>query len=395
MTRGPRGLPGEWDDLVVLCANTAWEENPLAARNLAAYLADHAPVLYVDPPVSHVTALRHPVLRPSLRRPRLRIVGPRLARLTPVVLPAKDRVGMTTVTDVLLRRAIRSAVATLGGRVRALVAIAPNHDPFGACDEALDVFWVHDDYAAQPELTGIAPRLLVDGERRLAARADVIVAASPSLEETWRERGHDPVLIPNGCDDDLFARAGAGPTPPDVSLPPPIAVVAGRLSDRLDLALLEAVAQRDRSLLLVGPRDHRFDPPRLRALLERPTVRWIGERPFASLPSYLGVARVGLVPYADTAFNRGSFPLKTLEYLAAGLHVVACDLPAIRWLDTDLVTVARSADAFADAVERALDTPRDEADVAARRAFAARHSWRRRAEDWARLLGLAGRASGA
>jgi teichuronic acid biosynthesis glycosyltransferase TuaH len=31
------------------------------------------------------------------------------------------------------------------------------------------------------------------------------------------------------------------------------------------------------------------------------------------LPGYLRMMDVGLVPYRDSPFNRGSFPLKTLE----------------------------------------------------------------------------------
>ena len=64
------------------------------------------------------------------------------------------------------------------------------------------------------------------------------------------------------------------------------------------------------------------------------------------------------MPYRDTPFNRGSFPLKTLEYLAAGRAVVATDLPAIRWLNTDLISVATTPAAFADHVARLASEPR-------------------------------------
>ena len=76
-----------------------------------------------------------------------------------------------------------------------------------------------------------------------------------------------------------------------------------------------------------------FDPERMEALIARPNVHWLGTKPFAELPSYLGAIDVGLTPYAQSAFNRASFPLKTLEYLAAGRPAVASDLPAHRWLD--------------------------------------------------------------
>ena len=135
-----------------------------------------------------------------------------------------------------------------------------------------------------------------------------------------------------------------------------------------------------RSLLLVGPKDPAFQPGRFEALRRRPNVSWVGLKPFEALPNYLRVMDVGLVPYLDSRFNRGSFPLKTLEYLAAGRAVVATDLPAIRWLATDLVCIAEPA-SFADQVDRMLALPRTAALLARRQQFAARHSWARRAAD--------------
>jgi teichuronic acid biosynthesis glycosyltransferase TuaH len=92
------------------------------------------------------------------------------------------------------------------------------------------------------------------------------------------------------------------------------------------------------------------------------------------------------VPYRDSAFNRGSFPLKTLEYLAAGRPVVATDLPAIRWLGTDLVCVAAEPRLFAERVDCMLREPGSQRLIERRQAFAAEHSWARRAEDFSELI---------
>ncbi len=154
------------------------------------------------------------------------------------------------------------------------------------------------------------------------------------------------------------------------------------------MSLLEAVAARGRSLLLVGPASPSFDVGRLESLLSRPNVRWVGSKPFRSLPSYLRAIDVGLLPYGDTAFNRGSFPLKVLEYLAVGRAAVSTDLPAVRWLATDLIEVANKPSDFADAVDRALRIPRSQAVVSARRALASRHGWSIRAEEMAGAIGI-------
>jgi teichuronic acid biosynthesis glycosyltransferase TuaH len=186
-------------------------------------------------------------------------------------------------------------------------------------------------------------------------------------------------------DDTMFAAVDDAPWPDDVDLPAPVAGFVGHVSERIDLALLEAVADRGISLLLVGPR---IDFPALDHLLARPQVRAVGPKPFAALASYLRAIDVGLTPYADTEFNRGSFPLKTLEYLAAGRPVVATDLPALRALGTDLITLTSNAAEFADAVSAAAARPRTPTAVAARRAVATRNSWDVRAAQVAGILGL-------
>jgi teichuronic acid biosynthesis glycosyltransferase TuaH len=93
--------------------------------------------------------------------------------------------------------------------------------------------------------------------------------------------------------------------------------------------------------------------------------------------------QVGLVPYTLSEFNRASFPLKTLEYLAAGLPVVSTNLPATRWLDTPLATIADDHATFVAAVRAAATIP-SSADE--RQRFAAAHSWESRAADYLKLV---------
>ena len=145
--------------------------------------------------------------------------------------------------------------------------------------------------------------------------------------------------------------------------------------------MLEGVADTGRSLVLVGPRRALSGSggPRLDALLLRPNVTWVPEQPPAAIADYLAALDVGLTPYADSDFNRASFPLKTLEYLAAGLPVVTSDLPASRQLDTQLVTVAEDRDDFVRQTVRLLDNHADDSGAGRRRAFAAEHTWSARA----------------
>ena len=110
--------PGaRWDDLIVLCAANSWSDVKLADRHMAERLTAHAPVLYVDPPISHLTRFNKPSIACSLDGPRLRMVAPRIARYTPVVAaeadaPRDDRAGDRDGTaPPAPRGAVRSAAA--------------------------------------------------------------------------------------------------------------------------------------------------------------------------------------------------------------------------------------------------------------------------------------------
>jgi teichuronic acid biosynthesis glycosyltransferase TuaH len=196
------------------------------------------------------------------------------------------------------------------------------------------------------------------------------------------------VLIPNGCDARRFRSSDSSPWPPELTLPAPIAGFVGHLNDRIDLRLLEAVVDAGLSLLVVGPRNRGFEPDRLPALLGRPGVQYVGPKASEELPPYFRAMDVGLVPYAVSPFNLGSFPLKTLEYLSAGLPVVATDLPATRWLGTDLVAIDSTPVGFAASAVRAASVRRQPGEVGRRQEFAAGHDWSCRALDWAKLLDI-------
>jgi teichuronic acid biosynthesis glycosyltransferase TuaH len=139
---------------------------------------------------------------------------------------------------------------------------------------------------------------------------------------------------------------------------------------------------------------------RLAPLLARPAVQWVGAQPFARLPEYLRLAAVGLVPYTHSAFNEGSFPLKTLEYLAAGVPAVTTDLPASRWLATPLVRIASGVGSFVDAVRAAIAEGTAPDARERRRRFASEHSYANRARAMLEVIDartptpVAGRASG-
>ena len=372
-----------WDGLVVVCAGTRWDRIPSSEHHIADHLTKWTPVLYVDPPTSPLAVLRNL----AIAGPMLQVLRPGLARLTPVVLPGLSRPGMVRVTQELMRLYIRWAIGRLGGQARVRV-LASDLPVYERRSSERRVLFATDDFAAGAELMGLSRNQIRRHEARLARESDLVIAISEPIAEKWRAVGCNVVLVPNGCDAERFAGTDHAPWPEDVRLPKPIAGFSGHINGRLDIALLEAIAVRGQSVLLVGPVTRGFDRNRLDALLGRPNVQWVGPKPFETMPSYLRAMHVGLTPYTDTPFNRASLPLKTIEYLAAGRAAISTDLPGARWLGTEHVSLTTGPDDFADAVEARLKEPITHAVVAERRVFAAAHSWLVRARQFADAIGV-------
>jgi glycosyltransferase involved in cell wall biosynthesis len=194
--------------------------------------------------------------------------------------------------------------------------------------------------------------------------------------------------VPNAGDYQHFAAAAERTTAvSEVSdLPRPVLGFAGNfLASKVDFDLLEAVALAlpQWSLLLIGP-----SAPETASALERlaelPSVRWLGQKPYAELPRYVAAFDVGLIPYVTNAYTRSCFPLKLYEYLAAGKPVVASGLPELAGMEPDVMLVD-GATRFIHAVQEAVGR-NGEAERLRRRQLAARNSWETKTEQLLELV---------
>lgn len=357
-----------------------WDDVHGTDYRLAMALAVHVPVLWIDPPLPiHLASQRGS----GLGRQTVEVmeVAPGITRVRSLSVPGFARFG-SSVANVLLARAIKTALRRRRLRPFATILSSPiSSFPVGLAGTKL--LYVTDDWVEGAELMNLSRRSVQRRLRNNLRAADVCATVSPHLASVLEGTPGATaavVLIPNGCD--LPDREDHG-TPRRRN-----AGLIGQLNERLDMQLLEAVVDAGIPLLVIGPRTERDAETarRLDAFLAAPNVTWLGGLPSRELARHLAEIGVGLTPYADTAFNRSSFPLKTLEYLASGVPVVASDLPAVRWLDTELVAIESDPVEFANQVRRILDNP-DEADLAPkRRDVAAMHTWHVRAAQVLRTL---------
>ncbi|MCX5739826.1 MAG: glycosyltransferase [Proteobacteria bacterium] len=388
-------LEGTRGELIVYFASHALDGPAGTDRHMAEALGVYGPVLYADPPMSALARFRKRTPAGSATPPRLEVINPRLARLTNHVVPGLTRPLLHYLVGPMVMRATRAAVYRLYGPAprgdpRVAAVVSSRVDAlWSALPARRTLFYATDDLPSGAALLGVPRERLLRAESRTLRGADAVAVVSQALQERYAQAGFFAELVPNGCDPDAYESVDTAPRPSDCDLPGPVAGFVGHINDRIDLALLEAVAGTGCSLLLVGPVVANYrSAARFAELARQPNVRCVGPKPFSELRNYLRVIDVGLTPYANTEFNRASFPLKTLEYLAAGRAVVATPLPANEWLATDLIEVAASPVDYAARVLAALAKPRTPELAARRRSFASQHSWRRRAATIAKLLGL-------
>lgn len=236
------------------------------------------------------------------------------------------------------------------------------------------IYYCTDDYSHWPDADRES---LVEADRAMTARADVVLAVSQALVES---HSHAQVCeyFPHGVDVEHFAAAQhAAARVPDAlkSLPGPKIGFFGLIYEKLDFRLLTTVAERfaDASLAMIGPVDYCDETFR-----NLPNVHFVGRQPYAELPNWIAGLDVLLMPYVRDEMIAQSCPLKLRECLASGKPTVSVDVAEVRRLMPH-VRVAASADAFADEVARALEESKTSAAVRARQNAVRDHDWGTRA----------------
>jgi phosphatidyl-myo-inositol alpha-mannosyltransferase len=227
-------------------------------------------------------------------------------------------------------------------------------------------------------------RLAAPVGRRVAGRLDARIAVSTAAQQFAAGSLGLPLgafrVIPNGVDVDAFA--AAEPLPDLVDPDRPLLLFVGRLEPRKGLdvlvrAFLRLRTRRPRVRLCVvgdGPERDRCQqmvPPSI-----RPDALFVGRVAQEDLARYHASADLLVSP----ATGGESFGIVLLEGMAAGLPVVASDIPGYRTVMKDgrqgRLVPAGDAFALADAIDTLLANDRLRRAMATEgRQTAAEHAW--------------------
>ena len=266
--------------------------------------------------------------------------------------------------EALLADALREFVATWRAGPYLLWHYAVMAEPMTrGLEPALTV------YDCMDELSGFlgAPPEMVERERRLLARADLVFTGGYSLYEAKKGLHAQVHPFPSSVDVAHFRRARGKPPEPAAlqGIGRPRLMYAGVIDERLDLGLIGHLADADvGEVVLVGP-VVKIDEGSIPA---GPRIHRLGMQPYEELPALFAHADVGLMPFALNEATRYISPTKTPEYLAADLPVVSTRITDVElgYGDLDLVHIAGDAEEFVAACRVALAQRGPSAQVDAR-----------------------------
>ena len=186
--------------------------------------------------------------------------------------------------------------------------------------------------ANHPDAAELRPRGRV--VRRMLETADAVWLSTDGLRQSLATIRPDAELIENRLDERIWI----GAPPSRTSRDDPIRILCmGTNTHNRDFALIEPALARlkaeygDRLVIDVlgmtgepeiAPGLTRIAPPTQAGRSYPGFVNWLT----SAQPRW----HIGLAPLADTAFNRAKSPIKTMDYAAIGMAILASDVPVYR-----------------------------------------------------------------
>jgi glycosyltransferase involved in cell wall biosynthesis len=215
------------------------------------------------------------------------------------------------------------------------------------------VYECYDEYGLWPD--GTPRREMQQREKRLLAESELTFVTAEILAERRMSRSGRIVYLPNGVPASFVpantVKQTAGENRPHIGY-------LGNLRAEIDDCLLADLAEQNPGWQFdfVGPVRDTSATARLRRMTH---VRMMGPQPYGRLAQFLQQFDVGVAPFRLNEFTRAINPLKIYEYMAAGVPIVASDLPELRRFAGVIRISDNTPEAFAKAITATLEDDRD------------------------------------
>jgi glycosyltransferase involved in cell wall biosynthesis len=232
-----------------------------------------------------------------------------------------------------------------------------------------------------------APENLINLEKELLEKADLVFTGGHSLFESKKHLHHNIHPFPSSIDFEHFSLARKNMEEPQdqAAIPHPRLGFFGVIDERMDLKLLEgmATARPEWSFVILGP-VVKIDPA---TLPKNSNIYYLGRKEYEELPLYLAGWDCALIPFALNESTQFISPTKTPEYLAAGKPVISTPIKDVvnPYGYQTLVSIADSPEGFVAYAEMILQNSRKKEWLHKVDQFLSSMSWD---QTWARMAEL-------
>lgn len=217
-------------------------------------------------------------------------------------------------------------------------------------------------YDCMDELSAFdfAPTELVNMEKKLLRKADLVFTGGRSLYDS-KKRYHQNIFpFPSSIDREHFAKAKTKVEEPEdqAQIKGPKIGFFGVIDERFDIDLIRNIAQKrpNWQIVLIGP-VVKISPD---ILPRNENIHYLGQKEYAHLPAYLSYWDLALIPFKLNKSTEFISPTKTPEYLAAGVPVVSTAIKDVvsPYGLKGLVHIGASPKDFINAIEKELNRPK-------------------------------------
>jgi hypothetical protein len=213
-------------------------------------------------------------------------------------------------------------------------------------------------YDCMDELSAFkfAPAELVDYEKKLMARADIVFTGGHRLYQAKKSFHQNIFPFPSAIDKSFFypARTKLAEASDQISIPHPRLGFFGVIDERFDIDLVGKMAdlKPEWQFIFIGPvvKIEESGLPRNK------NIHYLGMKDYKNLPGYISGWDLCIMPFAINASTEFISPTKTPEFLAAGKRVISTPIHDVvnPYGAEGLVGIAETAEEFIEIAEHDL-----------------------------------------
>ncbi len=218
-------------------------------------------------------------------------------------------------------------------------------------------------YDCMDELSAFkfAPAELVDFERKLMSKADIVFTGGHRLYQAKKAYHHNIFPFPSAIDKSFFypARTRLTEMADQISIPHPRLGFFGVIDERFDIDLVREMAQLkpEWQFIFIGP----VVKIEASTLPRNENIHYLGMKDYKDLPTYISGWDLCIMPFAINSSTEFISPTKTPEFLAAGKKVISTAIhDVVNPYGTEgLVGIAETAEKFIELAEHYLSNKTD------------------------------------